>query len=222
MKSHHKNYLFIFCIALIALLIAFFLNTETTSSEAPPIPIKKPLHLTSGTALPEPRALPHFNLTDSNNKLFSNKQLNNNWSFLFFGYTQCEGICPATLGKLNEMAALIGPASMAHFIFITIDPERDTVDHLKNYFSQSQFKNAHFLGATGNHSDIRALATTIGLFVSQENIPINGHIEHSGTVLLINPDGKLAAIFSTTNNPPAMARDFRALMHKYHQGSGAA
>ena len=39
---------------------------------------------------------------------------------------------------------------------------------------------------------------------------------------VINPDGKLAAIFSSTNNPPAMARDFRALMHAYHQGSGAS
>lgn len=216
MKSHHKNLLFIFFITLIILLIAFFIKTAHTPTNTRSA--QNQLSLTTGTALPQPRALPNFSLVDSNNKLFSNKQLNNNWSFLFFGYTQCEGICPATLGKLSEMATLLGPASMAQFVFISIDPQHDTVKQLKTYFSDSRFKNANFLGATGNHADIQSLAKTIGLFISQDNIPINGHIEHSGTVLLINPDGKLAAIFSSPNNPPAMARDFRTLMHQYHQG----
>lgn len=214
-----KNLLFIFCIMLIVLAIGLFISTGHT-----PAPISHSAQhqptLITGTALPEPRNLPNFSLVDSNNKLFSNKQLNNNWSFLFFGYTQCEGICPATLGKLNELATSLGPASMAQFIFISIDPEHDTVKQLNTYLSQSRFKNANFLGATGNHPDIQALAKTIGLFISKDNIAINGHIEHSGTVLLINPDGKLAAVFSSPTNPPAMARDFRTLMHWYHQGQG--
>jgi len=174
--------------------------------------------LQSGTAFSVPRALPAFSLTDSNHKLFSNKQLNDYWTFLFFGYTRCESICPATLGKLAELSRLLGTHedSDTQFVFVSIDPTHDTSTALNHYFSSnSQFKNTPFLGVTGAHSDIQKLASQIGLFVSQSNIPVNGHIEHSGTVLLINPDGKLAAVFSDTTNPHAMARDLSSLMHYY-------
>ena len=71
------------------------------------------------------------------------------------------------------------------------------------------------MGVSGSAENIQALAKTIGLFVSDSKIPINGHIEHSGTVLLINPDGELAAVFSNPNNPQAVARDFKSVVHYY-------
>lgn len=172
-------------------------------------------HLSSGTALSEPRALPEFELIDSNNKVFSHKQLYDTWSFLFFGYSQCPGICPATLGKLDEMATLLGPGHNAQFVFITINPEADTSVELKKYLSQKQFKHADFLGATGQRQDIQKLASTLGLFVAESNIAVNGHIDHSGTILVISPDGKLAAVLTNTNNAQAMARDFKSLVHHY-------
>lgn len=170
-----------------------------------------PPQLIAGTLLPTPTALPNFNLTDYNRKLFSHKQLYDQWSFVFFGYTHCPSLCPATLAKLNELATILGPC--AQFVFISIDPEQDTPLRLKEFLSQNAFKNAQFLGVTGSPENIQALAKTIGLFVSDNKIPLNGHIEHSGTVLLINPEGKLVAVFSNPNNPQAIARDFRNVLH---------
>lgn len=202
-------------IIVLGLLIAFkyFRQPPIQLADTP----QHTLHLNSGTAFPKPRDLPSFKLTDFNHQLFGNKQLQDQWSFLFFGYTQCPGICPATLGKLNELAALLNPASnLAQFIFVSIDPN-DTPSALKSYFAQPNFEKAQFLGVTGTLEEIRSLAQIIGLYVSENNIPVNGHIEHSGTVLLVNPDGQLAAVFSNPNNPSAISRDFKALVHEYHQ-----
>lgn len=193
-----KIFILISCVLLFG-IIGMFWGAKRLGQPLEPSP-----QLRVGTLLPTPIALPTFHLTDYNHKLFSHKQLYDQWSFVFFGYTHCPSLCPTTLGKLNELAALLGPS--AQFIFISINPEQDTPLRLKDFLSQKSFNHAQFLGVTGSCENIQALAKTIGLFISENKIPINGHIEHSGTVLLINPEGKLAAIFTNPNHPQAIAR----------------
>ncbi|HRE32865.1 MAG TPA: SCO family protein, partial [Candidatus Berkiella sp.] len=72
-----------------------------------------------------------------------------------------------------------------------------------------------FVGVTGKKEDISVLTKTIGVHMAQEKAPEADHIEHSGTILLINPQGELAAIFTQGDKPHAIAHDFKELLHRY-------
>ena len=207
MKWHYKSVLFIFVVICCGLFVGVWKENKnpTHTSQA----------LIAGTAFNVAKPLPEFQLMGTDGVTFTNKRFKNHWSFVFFGYSQCPQLCPATLGYMNQLAEILGPTH-ARFAFITINPEADTPEALKKYLAQTQFAQANFIGATGNREEIQKLAQTIGIHIAENNIPINGHIEHSGSILLINPEGKLSAIFSAPRNALAIAKDFKTLMHRYH------
>jgi protein SCO1/2 len=88
-----------------------------------------------GVLRPEFRQLRPFELTDHNNTLFNRKRFEGKWTFVFFGYTSCPDICPATLYVLNSVQGLLEdetgevPADM-QVVFISVDPARDTTEKL--------------------------------------------------------------------------------------------
>jgi protein SCO1/2 len=174
------------------------------------------LDLTSGTALTEPLSLPEFALVDMNNNPFTKDSLRNKWSFLFFGYSNCPEICPNTLAQMKQIAQTLRHPH-AQYIFVSIDPENDTTPRLAAFLQQDKFKEAHIIGLTGNPSTIIHLASAIGVHVAKDKDASQnaGHIEHGGAILLINPEGKLAAVFGTTNKPHAIAHDFKEIVHFY-------
>ena len=130
-----KLIILISSVILIGIIGVFWGMSRHTNQPLQPV-------LTAYTLLPTPHALPNFSLTDYNHKLFSHKQLYNQWSFVFFGYTHCPSLCPATLGKLNELATILGPS--AQFIFISINPEQDTPLRLKNFSHKNLLKMPNF------------------------------------------------------------------------------
>jgi protein SCO1/2 len=150
-------------------------------------------------------------------KPFNNASLKGHWSFLFFGYSTCPNICPTTLGAMNQISQRLGASVNVQFVFITIDPVHDTTKHLREYLQQDKYSATSFIGVTGNKDTITELAKSIGIYVAQDKdkqITVE-HIEHGGAILLINPEGKLNAIFTTTDNPQAIVHDFKQIVHHY-------
>ncbi|MBN9286555.1 MAG: hypothetical protein BGO43_06265 [Gammaproteobacteria bacterium 39-13] len=211
-----KHTLFIILIIGIALAIGIWRDNH---DEAPIESAKlfTSIPLSVGTALTQPHKIPDFTLTDMNGKLFNNDSIKARWSFLFFGYSNCPNICPSTLGAIRQISQRLGISSHIQFVFISIDPEHDTPAQLKNYLQQEQFAGAPIVGVTGDRESINTLAKTIGIHISSDqNKEITAdHIEHGGALLLTNPEGKLAAIFTSTDKPSAIARDFKELAHHY-------
>ncbi len=211
-----KHTLFIILIIGIAIAIGIWRDNQHMSSETT-ANVFTTLPLSVGTVLPQRHKLPPFALTDMNGKAFTNTRLKDKWSFLFFGYSQCPGVCPATLGAMNQISERLGPHHNVQFIFVSIDPEHDTPAALKKFLQQDKFQKTSFIGLTGNKENVATLARKVGIHIAEEQkLPITQeHIEHGGAILLVNPEGQLMAIFTSSDKPNAIVRDFKEIVHYY-------
>ncbi|MFO1256845.1 MAG: SCO family protein [Gammaproteobacteria bacterium] len=169
----------------------------------------------AGTYLTEPKPLPPFHLMASDGKPFTEDDLKNYWSFVFFGYTRCPELCPKTLGVMQQLAEQLGPHSSTRFVLVSIDPEHDTPNYLKQYFNAPPYHALPFRGATGERTELSKLTNILGLYLQEGHVPFNGHLEHSGALLLINPQGEFTALFNNPDNPDQIARDFQRVMQLY-------
>ncbi len=99
--------------------------------------------------LSSPRPLPQFTLTDHHGKRFGRERLSERWTFVFFGFTHCPDVCPATLFTLAGVAKsleTLDPQERPAVTFLSVDPMRDTPAALAAYVLHF---NAGFLGVTG-------------------------------------------------------------------------
>jgi protein SCO1/2 len=169
------------------------------------------------THFPQPREIAPFELVEHTGKAFTHKDLEGRWSFVFFGYTHCPDVCPTTLSTLNSVAGkLEGQADTPRFIFISVDPERDTPETLGQYVS---YFNGDFIGVTGNPDELGRLTQQLGILYMRVKDPgeaENYLVDHSASVLLFDPDGRFHALFSPPLDATDIARDFTRLSQAYH------
>lgn len=171
-----------------------------------------------------PVPLPQFTLTDHNGQEFTQWNLARKWTFMFFGYTFCPDVCPIALVDLNyvynnfvEKGDLIEKrfGVNTQVVFVTVDPERDTVDELKEYIAHF---NKDFIGVTGKPEEIDSLAHPMGIAyrrVPGKDSEGNYYIDHSASFLLIDPLGRLRASFPPPHDPKQVAEEFRRIRDKY-------
>ncbi|MFI4937512.1 MAG: SCO family protein [Candidatus Berkiellales bacterium] len=210
-----KNGVFIVLIIMLALGIGIWREHQPPSEEAQEFSTRP---LSAGTMISQTYKLPPFTLTDMQGNDFTHHSLKNHWSFLTFGYTSCPSLCPATLISMHQIAQRLKNPDI-QFIFVTINPKEDTAPQLKQHFQQPQFNGTAFKGVTGKQENILKLAKALGAHIAEngEKDPVLDHIEHSGTIFLINPEGKLAAIFTKNDKPHAVANDFKEVAHQFAQ-----
>jgi len=129
-----------------------------------------------------------FTLTDVNNNSITEKSFQGPATALFFGFTHCPDVCPMTLNKLNIISEqLKKDQNKLKIFFISIDPERDTPEVMRDYLSS--FGN-QFIGITGEPEKIFALSKSWGIvkekiFTEDGNYTLN----HSSPIILLK-DGK--------------------------------
>ena len=130
----------------------------------------------------------NINLVDHTGSKFVAKNLENKPSLIFFGFTHCPEICPTTLSQLSEVTERLKSKIMTtNIIFITVDPQRDTQEYLKDYISNF---NENVIGITGKIMDIKKLADNWGVFFerissSKEDYTFN----HTATVFMLDKKG---------------------------------
>lgn len=180
-------------------------NIESTSS---------PLRLSAGLALPVPQRLPKFELENIDGTPFTTESLKQHWSFVFFGYASCPNICPTMMSSLQEISQRLTGLPSLQYVFITIDPANDSKTRLKEYLQQSPMSGKAFKGVTGDKEAILTISQKLGVHISEETQE-SENIEHSGVLFLINPDGKLAAVFTNGAKPHAVAQDVKEIIHHY-------
>ena len=161
-------------VSFVIILIATFMFAEHLSRQNTPKKISD--------------ILKNINLIDHNGIEFSRASLNEKPSLLFFGFTHCPEICPTTLSQLSEITEnLQNPIDLTNIVFITLDPKRDTQDHLKEYI---QYFNKNVIAITGQINEIKKLADNWNVFFetigsSKENYNIN----HTATVFMLDRTG---------------------------------
>ena len=170
----------------------------------------------ASTRFPAARDLQAFELVDHHHEPFTNTTLQGNWSFLFFGYTHCPDVCPTTLSVLNSVAQQLGDdASDARFVFISVDPERDTPEQLARFVS---YFNDNFIGVTGDSEAIERLTRQLGVLymrVASADNPDSYLMDHTAGVFLVDPDGKYHAVFMPPLSAEKIVSDFIRIREDY-------
>lgn len=209
-----KQSFFIILIISIALSIGIWREHKNKGNATNQVESSSTLVLSAGTALPVPQRLPKFELEDMNGNPFTQESFQQHWSFVFFGYSACPHICPVSLANLHQLSQRLNGLPAVQFLFITIDPLNDTKDRLKQYLQQPQFGGKTFTGITGEKDMILTLAQKMGVHISTEAKDLD-NLEHSGALFLVNPQGRLAAVFSNSTKPYAIAHDTKEIIHHY-------
>jgi protein SCO1/2 len=128
---------------------------------------------------------------------------------VFFGYTHCPDVCPATIGIVGKTLASLGDGSRA--VFVTIDPERDTTAWLTEY---SQYLPAGFTAVTGSASQIRATADAWGVKYArvETDRPDAYSMSHTADVFLIDAAGRLRGSFPFGTTADQMVATVKAVL----------
>ena len=151
----------------------------------------------TATLLPAPQALPDFALVDEHGAEQDASMFEGEWHLLFFGFANCPDICPTTLATLASATRTLresNPASAPRIVLVSVDPDRDTPDVLRDYVS---YFGTDTRALSGSEAALRELTTPLGVYFNR--VPIgedNYTVDHSSAVLLINPNGEFHALFS--------------------------
>ncbi len=166
----------------------------------------------SGTRLSAPRALPAFTLVDQDGKDFTNTGLQGHWTLLFSGFTHCPDICPTTLAlmkQLRQHPALGGRP--LEYLFLSVDPERDTPAVLKTYMD---YFGGHIRGVSGSRAQLDAVCAGLGL-VYMKNPGANATdytVDHSAALVLLDDRGRVAGYFQPPHKLDTLAADLAGIV----------
>ena len=149
-----------------------------------------------------------FRLTDHDGKTVTDQDLKGKPYLVFFGFTHCPDICPTTLFEVSEILRALGPdADRANALFVTVDPERDTPDKMKDYLSSF---DPHLRGVTGTPEAISGMERNYRVY--SRKVPLEGSdytMDHTALVYLMDKDGRFVAPFNMKRKPEEGATDLR-------------
>ena len=130
-----------------------------------------------------------FQLVDQEGRPVDESLLEGKWSLVFFGFTYCPDFCPTTLAALEATKQRLGDkAKDLQIVFISVDPERDTPQALKDYLSSDGFPEG-VIGLTGTPEQVRAAADAYRAYYQKVGEGEGYTMNHSLTVYLMGPDG---------------------------------
>jgi protein SCO1/2 len=189
----------IIAVALVGLIFGVFLT--------------KPYEL-RGSVIDPPVPAPTFSLDSSHGNSYSLISHQGKFILVFFGYTFCPDVCPTTLYEMKELKNRLGDkAEHLEFVFITLDPERDTKDQLTRYLAS--FDDS-FFGLTGNEDTLSKVWKDYGVFreIQPSESSTNYLIDHSARMYLIDPQGQLISTYLSGMPIDDMVADFQYLIRQ--------
>jgi len=131
-----------------------------------------------------------FTLVNQEGQTVDQSILEGKWSLVFFGFTYCPDYCPTTLGVLERVQTELGEdAKDLQIVFISVDPERDTPQMLKDYLSSDGFPKG-VIGLTGTDEQIQQASKAYRAYYQKVGEGEGYTMNHSLTVYLMGPDGK--------------------------------
>ncbi|QGG96345.1 SCO family protein [Actinomarinicola tropica] len=144
-----------------------------------------------GREMPEATPKPEFTLTDTNGDPYDfAAETEGKVTFLYFGYTFCPDICPVHLAQLSEVLSQPGMTPNVEVVFVTVDPERDTPEVIRDYLDNF---STSFVGLTGTSEELEAAQVAAGVTPAikepNEEDPEQYTMGHAGQVIAYAPNG---------------------------------
>lgn len=204
-----KNILFV--AGLVMLMMAGVIATN--NSNTAPIPL-----LLEDVAFSDKKLIDPKNLFDHNNNTVTLNRFLNHWTIVFFGYTNCPDVCPATISQLEIINERVQSKNNSdeglQIFFVSVDPERDTVKRLANYMN---YFGEPFIGMTGNENAINQFENQLGAYHRIEKKGRADHysVQHSAYIYLINPDGRLIAKFRPPLNLDTVVEQLNMFIERF-------
>jgi protein SCO1/2 len=151
-----------------------------------------------------------FAMVDQDGRPADEKILLGKWTAVFFGYSFCPDVCPATLTTLNAAKARMGKdADKLQVVFVSIDPERDTPAQLKTYLSSPAFPKP-IIGLTGTPEQVKAMARAYKVYYAKAGDAKPGDrdylMDHSSAIYVMDPKGQFAKLVDPQLAPDDMAK----------------
>ena len=139
-----------------------------------------------------PRLAPEFSLPGSDGAQVTLARYRGKVVLMAFGYTSCAAVCPITLATLAEARSTLGEAANAvQVIYVTVDPERDDADRMKEYLAEF---DPSFVGATGRPDALAAVRQSYGVTAVKIGTGDDYVMDHSSSIYLIDRAGRLRAL----------------------------
>ena len=156
-----------------------------------------------------------FELTNQRGERMRLSDLAGRALVMFFGYTFCPDVCPATLARVREVKAALAAEDAARFtgVLVSVDPARDTPQRLGRYV---EFFDPGFVGLTGSEDEIEDVARRYGArFMIPEGQSEDGYlVNHSSIAYLIDPAGHVRALYHGDEPIEAIAANVREVLEE--------
>jgi protein SCO1/2 len=188
----------------LAPLVSLLFAAAAAAADAP--------ELKAGVFSP-PRQAPEFALEGSDGRALSLSRFKGKVVLLGFGFTWCPSVCPTTLATLAQARRKLGSAGAAdvQIVYITVDPERDKAERMKEYLAAF---DPTFVGGTGTTQRLAAVRKDYGVFAEKKGQGKDYQVAHSSFTYLIDRSGSLRALMPYGHGPDDYVHDLRILLNE--------
>ena len=161
-----------------------------------------------------PKPVKEFAMIDHNMQSVTHETYTGKYLLTFFGYTYCPDVCPTGLSDISQALDILGPnAEKIIPVFVTVDPNRDTPEILKEYLENFHPK---FVGLTGTKAQIDTLAKIYKAryvkMKTEDDDPGTYYMGHTSTIFLTGPDQQLITSYNRDVKPEAMALSLKSIL----------
>lgn len=173
-----------------------------------PKPEFKNIDITGSTAFGK-----DFSLLDPDGKVRTLADFKGKVVVMFFGYTQCPDVCPTTLTEMQQVMTLLGPQSdKVQVLFVTVDPERDTAEILKQYVPAF---DPRFLGLRpADEAALERVTKDFKIYYKKVlgSKPGSYTMDHTAGSYAFDPEGRLRLYIKHAQGPETLAHDLKELL----------
>ena len=169
-------------------------------------------HTYRGSLIDPPVPAADFELTDQNGQKFRLSDQDGEIILLFFGYSNCPDVCPLTMSEYKQMKEMLGEqADQVRFVFVTVDPERDTQARLSEYVNAF---DPEIIGLTGSRTELEPVWKSYGVYqAKQETGSAAGYtVDHTSRTYLIDQDGNWQLTYPFEMEKEDILSDVRYLL----------
>ncbi len=194
-----RNILFIVFVSLIIIGIAIY------QYALPP--------MLYGAIIDPPKAMPVFTLASSKGPI-SLADFRGKMTIIFFGFTNCMDVCPATMAKLSQALDKLGDkATEVRVIFISVDYKRDTPETVSAYAARFR---PDFVGLTGSQAEIDRVTQDFGIYYKLDQADASGNyeVEHTAIMMALDKQGRLQMTWPAEQQPDEIASDLGVMLGK--------
>jgi protein SCO1/2 len=152
-----------------------------------------------------------FTLIDKENVEITEKDFHGKWLLLYLGFTNCPKVCPmqmSVMKKILQELDVSGHSVLMTPVFITVDPERDTSEVMKNY---TAYFDARIVGLTGSQQEIKKVKQNFRAFSKTGQMPGDSKYDvvHSDFFYLVDPNGHLVQSYENSQDFMQLSKNIR-------------